>query len=74
MQVLSPTFPGRILICDRCGALLAYNNSDIYGANLIYCPICKNANEIDFDKNYNGVVEDNVNNNKSDTEQTVSNI
>jgi DNA-directed RNA polymerase subunit M/transcription elongation factor TFIIS len=56
MQVLSPTFPGLILICEQCGALLSYNKTDIYGANLVYCPLCKHANEIEYDKNYDGIV------------------
>lgn len=46
IQVLSPKFPGRILICDRCGALLSYQEEDVYGENLVYCPVCKNANKI----------------------------
>lgn len=58
MQVLSPKFPGRILICDRCGALLAYNEADVYGVNLVYCPLCKNANEIEYNKNYDGMVKE----------------
>lgn len=55
MEILSPKYPGRILICDKCGALLAYNNADIYG-DLVYCPLCKNGNQIEFDKNYDGIV------------------
>ena len=57
MEILSPKYPGRILICDKCGALLAYNNADIYG-NLVYCPLCKNGNQIDFDKNYDGIIKE----------------
>ena len=57
MQVLSPVFVGRILVCQRCGALLNYKESDIYGTNLVYCPLCKHANEILYDKNYNGEVK-----------------
>ena len=58
MQVLSPTFVGRILVCDRCGALLNYTEADIYGTNLVYCPLCKNANTIQYDKNYDGVIKE----------------
>lgn len=57
MQVLSPVFVGRILVCQQCGALLNYKESDIYGTNLVYCPLCKYANEILYDKNYNGEVK-----------------
>ena len=56
MEVLSAKFPGRILICEKCGALLAYNSGDIYG-NLVYCPLCKAANKIDFDKEYDGIIK-----------------
>lgn len=56
MQVISQVFPGLILICQKCGALLSYNKSDIYGANLVYCPLCKHANEIEYDKNYDGII------------------
>lgn len=58
MQVLSQKYPGRTLICDQCNALLAYNNSDVYGANIVYCPLCHHANEIEYDKNYDGIVEE----------------
>ena len=57
MIVLSEKFPGRILICQNCGALLAYNSGDIYG-DLVYCPLCKFANKIDFDKNYDGIIKE----------------
>ena len=40
MIVFSEKYPGRILICQNCGALLGYNEHDIYG-NDVYCPICK---------------------------------
>ena len=56
MVVLSEKFPGRIYICDTCGALLAYNDKDVYG-NQVYCPLCKQPHTLDYDKNYNGVVE-----------------
>lgn len=57
MEVLSTKFPGRILICDRCGALLAYKEADIYGENLIYCPLCKFCNQIDYVKGYDGIIK-----------------
>lgn len=55
MQVISSQFPGLILICNQCGALLQYTMADVYGNNLVYCPICKHANEIEYDRNYDGV-------------------
>ena len=51
IEVIYPKFPGRILICDRCGALLRYEESDIYGDNIIYCPVCKYDNKIKYSKN-----------------------
>lgn len=57
IKVLSPTYPGFICICEKCGCLFSYQNADIYG-NLIYCPLCKKDNKIDYDKNYNGIVGD----------------
>lgn len=59
MIVLSRKFPGLTIICKNCGALLKYEESDIYGKNLVYCPLCKTANEVNYDKNYNGVIENN---------------
>lgn len=63
MEVLSPKFVGRIATCSSCGALLSYNDNDIYDAT-IYCPLCKQPTKIDYDKNYDGVVK----NDKSDSE------
>lgn len=56
MEVIYPKYPGRILLCGGCGAILHYENSDIYGANLVYCPICKFQNVIEYDKNYDGII------------------
>jgi phage FluMu protein Com len=55
--VLSQTYPGLTLICEGCGALLAYKPADIYG-NLVYCPLCKRANEINMDKSYDGIIKE----------------
>ena len=57
MEVLSERFPGRILICQQCGALLAYKEGDVYGGNMVYCPVCKFCNIIDYDKNYDGIIK-----------------
>ena len=59
MEVLSQKYPGIMIICQGCGAVLAnIQKSDIYGANLVYCPLCKHANEIEYDKNYDGIVKE----------------
>ena len=57
MEVLSQKYPGIMIICQGCGAVLAnIQRSDIYGANLVYCPLCKYANELEFDRNYDGII------------------
>lgn len=61
MQVLFPQYPGRIVICSYCGALLAYNDNDIYDS-IVYCPLCKQPTHIDYNKNYNGVIENDKSN------------
>ena len=55
MNILSPKYPGRIAICSFCGALLSYNDNDVYD-NIIYCPLCRQPTKIDYDKNYDGVI------------------
>ena len=63
MEVLSNRYPGRICICEECGALLAnIQESDIYAENIVYCPICKHGNHILYDKKYDGTVQENKNN------------
>jgi DNA-directed RNA polymerase subunit M/transcription elongation factor TFIIS len=63
MKVILSQFPGHILICDQCGALLQYTMADVYGNNLVYCPICKYGNEIEYDRNYDGTEIKNVDSN-----------
>ena len=46
MQVLSNGYCGRTLICAQCYSLLAYNDKDIYDKKYVYCPICKEKNEV----------------------------
>ena len=46
MQVLSNGWCGRILVCAQCYSLLAFNEKDIYDKKYVYCPLCKNKNEI----------------------------
>ena len=58
MVILSDKYMGLILICKQCGAILGdIKSSDIYGENLVYCPICKFCNTIDYNKNYDGTVK-----------------
>lgn len=58
MKVLSQKYPGLILICSKCGCLIGnIRKSDIYGDNFVYCPICKEQNILNLNKNYEGVVK-----------------
>ena len=58
MEVLSPKYPGRIIVCSSCGALLAYKDNDVYEST-VYCPLCKQPIKIDYDKNYDGIIKEN---------------
>lgn len=44
--ILYPKYPGSILICEGCGAIVKYDAPDIY-ANRVYCPQCRTANNIE---------------------------
>ena len=57
MQVITKSYPGLIICCSGCGALLKYSPADIYG-QLIYCPLCKASTEVPFIKNYDGLVKE----------------
>ena len=57
MRVISQEFLGRLITCQNCGALLEWEDKDVYGSD-IYCPICKKSNHIDYDKNYDGIVKE----------------
>ena len=57
MEVLFPRFPGRIVICSSCGALLRYNDADVYDST-IYCVLCKQPTHVDYNKNYDGIVKE----------------
>lgn len=60
MKIISPTFVGNLVICSECGALLSWENDhDVYDGD-IYCPICKAKTHIDYDKNYNGIIKEEV--------------
>ena len=59
MEVLSPKYPGIIIVCQGCGAVLAnIKSSDIYGENLVYCPLCKAMNVLNYNKNYDGIIKE----------------
>ena len=60
MQVLTKSYPGLIICCSKCGALLSYQVADIY-SNMIYCPLCKGSTEVPLDKNYNGLIKEKKN-------------
>ena len=67
MQVLLNKYPGLMIICEGCGSVLAdIKPSDIYGNNFVYCPICKHQNILNFDKTYDGMVKNDVENNSND--------
>ena len=76
MIVLSEKYPGILIICEKCGAVLAaIKSSDIYGENLVYCPLCKFANQINYNKNYDGIVqEDKENDIQGNNEQLDSHV
>ena len=48
MTILSQTYPGFILVCKECHALLGYTSKDIYQGKFVYCPLCKYKNESKF--------------------------
>ncbi len=56
MRVISQDFIGRLIICSNCGALLEWEDKDIYGED-IYCPLCKQKTHIDYNKNYDGIIK-----------------
>ena len=56
MRVISQDFIGRLIVCSNCGALLEWEDKDVYGKD-VYCPLCKQATHIDYDKNYDGIVK-----------------
>lgn len=57
MQVLFPKYPGLLVICSGCGALLQYTPKDIYGT-VIYCPQCKATTEVPMNKEYDGIIKE----------------
>ena len=57
MRVISQDFIGRLIICSNCGALLEWEDKDVYDGD-IYCPLCKQKTHIDYDKNYDGIIKE----------------
>lgn len=45
MKVLAIKY-GLVQACQNCHALLSYNAADIYEGKYIYCPVCKQRNEV----------------------------
>ena len=56
MQVITKSFPGLIVCCSGCGALLKYGPADIY-YDSIYCPLCKKPTQVPLIKDYDGVIK-----------------
>ena len=48
VSVISNGFPGLTLICRGCRSLLAYTPSDVYEKKWVYCPLCKEKNEVNI--------------------------
>lgn len=58
MKVISQVFPGIMIVCQGCGCLIGdIKPSDIYAENLIYCPLCRFQNILEFNKNYDGIIK-----------------
>ena len=57
MQVITKSYPGLIVCCSGCGALLKYSPADVYG-QVIYCPLCKASTEVALNKDYNGLIKE----------------
>lgn len=58
MKVISQDFPGIMIICQNCGCLIGdIKPSDIYAENLVYCPLCRFQNTLEFNKGYDGIVK-----------------
>ena len=45
ITVLSQKYPGSLLFCQECHALLAFKAADLYEGKYIYCPVCRAKNE-----------------------------
>lgn len=58
MKVLSEKYPGALMICPGCQALLGYGPADIYEDKFIYCPICKEKIPTLMDLSYDGLKEE----------------
>lgn len=57
VQVIYPKYPGLFFICKNCGAIVRYEVNDVYG-QFVYCPQCRMPNEVQLDKEYDGVVKE----------------
>ena len=57
MRVISQDFIGRLIVCSNCGALLEWEDNDVYDGD-IYCILCKQKTHIDYDKNYDGIIKE----------------
>ena len=57
MRVISPKFLGRLITCSSCGALLQWDDNDVYDG-VVYCSICKQPTPVDYDKKYDGIIKE----------------
>ena len=58
MEILSKKHPGLFFICEQCGILVGnIKDNEIYNDSDVYCPVCHFKNTLFFNKNYNGVIE-----------------
>ena len=57
MIVLSPKPVLLLHVCEFCGAVLSYDENDIYEDKYIYCPVCSTKQECALQKTYDGGVQ-----------------
>ena len=59
MTIVSQKFPGLLRICDGCNILLAYDSTDVYENQFVYCPVCKTKLKVNINFEYDGVIDKN---------------
>lgn len=62
MQVLAQRYYGMIARCNRCGAILGYKPEDVDKEQHIHCPSCEFIIWVPLNINYEGVVENDADN------------
>ena len=62
MKVLSNKYPGLFFVCEQCFALIGnIHENEIYENEYAYCPICHNKQKLEYNKSYNGIIQENKN-------------